>query len=143
MNIVLLLSAKLIRFFATARLSLSWKGEPKIRRVTVSHLPAYHQQRLPRSNGLSTDLRSAVESDPPPQVAKNHWICLLECGTRLRTEDLSSTPAIHVENHDDSVSPALPTTSTGHSRKPSDPTLLSPGILKPGRRSIDTPADER
>ena len=58
------------------------------------------------------------------------------------TEDLSSTPAIHVDSHDDSVSPALPTTSTGHSRKPSDPTLLSPGILKPGRRSIDTPADE-
>ena len=58
------------------------------------------------------------------------------------TEDLSSTPAIHVGDHDDSVSPALPTTSTGHSRKPSDPTLLSPGILKPGRRSIDIPADE-
>jgi len=58
------------------------------------------------------------------------------------TEDLSSTPAIHVGEHDDSISPALPTTSTGHSRKPSDPTLLSPGILKPGRRSIDTPADE-
>ena len=58
------------------------------------------------------------------------------------TEDLSSTPAIHVGEHDDSVSPALPTTSTGHSRKLSDPTLLSPGILKPGRRSVDTPADD-
>ena len=58
------------------------------------------------------------------------------------TEDLSSTPAIHVANHDESASLAFPTTSSGHSRKPSDPTLLSPGILKPGRRSIDTSADE-
>jgi Ca2+-transporting ATPase len=58
------------------------------------------------------------------------------------TEDLSSTPAIHVDNHDESVSLTLPTTSSGHSRKPSDPTLLSPGILKPGRRSFDTTGDE-
>ena len=53
------------------------------------------------------------------------------------TEDLSSTPAIHVASHDESVNPALPTTSTGHSRKPSDPSLLSPGVLKSGRRSVD------
>jgi len=58
------------------------------------------------------------------------------------TEDLSSTPAIHVDDHDDSVSPALPTSSSTHSRKPSDPTLLSPGILKPVRRSVDSTADE-
>ena len=58
------------------------------------------------------------------------------------TEDLSSPPVIHVDNHDDSVSPALPTTSSGHSRQPSDPTLLSPGILKPGRRSVDTTGSE-
>jgi len=49
------------------------------------------------------------------------------------------TEDIHVG---DPVSPALPTTSTGHARKPSDPRLLSPGILKPGRWSIDTPGDD-
>jgi len=58
------------------------------------------------------------------------------------TEDLSSTPAIHVDKHEESVSPAPPTTSAGHSKKPSDPSLLSPGILKSGRRSTDTNADE-
>ena len=58
------------------------------------------------------------------------------------TEDLSSTPAIHVDSNEDPDSSAFPTTSTGHARKPSDPSLLSPGILKPGRRSFDTSASE-
>ena len=57
-------------------------------------------------------------------------------------EDLGSTAAIRNDNHDGSVPPAPSITSSGHSRQPSDPTLLSPGILKPGRRSIDTSADE-
>jgi len=56
------------------------------------------------------------------------------------TEDLSSTPAIHVDNREGPASSSLPT--TGHGRKPSDPSLLSPGILKPGRRSVDTSASE-
>jgi len=55
------------------------------------------------------------------------------------TEDLSSTPAIHVDDHEDFIS-SFPT--SGHARKPSDPSLLSPGILKPGRRSVDTSASE-
>jgi Ca2+-transporting ATPase len=38
--------------------------------------------------------------------------------------------------------PGVSTTSSGHSRKPSDPTLLSPGILKPGRRPPDTTGNE-
>ena len=59
------------------------------------------------------------------------------------TEDLSTTPAIHVDDLDEPGSPTLPVaTSSGHSRTPSDPTLLSPGILRTGRRSIDTSADE-
>ena len=58
------------------------------------------------------------------------------------TEDLSSTPAIHVDSHEEATSSALPTTSTGHAKRPSDPSLLSPGILKPGRRSFDTTASE-
>ena len=53
---------------------------------------------------------------------------------------LNSTPAIHVDNDDVSVSSALPIISTGHARKPSDPSLLSPGILKHGRRSFNTSA---
>ena len=52
------------------------------------------------------------------------------------TKDLSSTLAIHIDDHDDLVSPALPTMSISHSRKPSDPTLLGPRILKPGRHSL-------
>ena len=58
------------------------------------------------------------------------------------TEDLSSTPVIHVDSHEVSDSPVPPTISTGHARKPSDPSLLSPGILKPGRRSFDTTASD-
>ena len=38
--------------------------------------------------------------------------------------------------------PGVSTTSSGHSRKPSDPTLLSPEVLKPGRQSFDTTGNE-
>jgi Ca2+-transporting ATPase len=70
----------------------------------------------------------------------------MDYGTRpeipsIVTEDLSSTPAIHVDSHYENVSLTLPTTSS-HSRRPSNLTLLSPGILKPGRRSFDTSSDE-
>jgi hypothetical protein len=56
------------------------------------------------------------------------------------TEDLSSTPAIHVDNREGVYLFCFPT--TGHARKPSDPSLLSPGILRPGRRSVDTSASD-
>jgi len=56
-------------------------------------------------------------------------------------EDLSSTAAIHVGEHNNSISPTLPTTSTGYTRKFSNPTVLTPTILKPGRWSIDTSAN--
>jgi Ca2+-transporting ATPase len=56
------------------------------------------------------------------------------------TEDLSSTPAIHVDNREGSNPSSLPTTA--HARKPSDPSLLSPGILRLGRRSVDTSASD-
>lgn len=58
------------------------------------------------------------------------------------TEDLSSTPVIHVDEHEEFVPPALSTSSTSHSRQPSDPFLLSPGPPKLGRRSFDTTASD-
>ena len=57
------------------------------------------------------------------------------------TEDLSSTPTIYTGDHDNLASSALPTTSTSHSMKPSDPTPPNLRIPKHGR-SIDTPTDE-
>jgi P-type Ca2+ transporter type 2C len=58
------------------------------------------------------------------------------------TEDLSSTPVIHVDHPEEFVSPAFPAPSACHSTENSDPFLLSPGPQKSGRRSIDTNADE-
>ena len=59
------------------------------------------------------------------------------------TEDLSSTPVIHVDRPEEFVFPALPAPSTSDSREPtSDPFLLSPGPQKSGRRSTDTSVDE-
>ena len=58
------------------------------------------------------------------------------------TEDLSSNPAIRVDDNAEFVFPPLPTSSAGHSRNNSDPLLLSPGIPWSGRRSFDTSADE-
>jgi len=56
------------------------------------------------------------------------------------TEDLSSTPAIHADSREGPASSSLPTTS--HGRKSSDPSLLGPRILKPGRRSVNTSASK-
>lgn len=59
------------------------------------------------------------------------------------TEDLSSTPVIHVdEGHEEFVSLNSPPSSTSHSSELSDPFMLTPGPPRPGRRSIDTTADE-
>jgi hypothetical protein len=61
--------------------------------------------------------------------------------TAILTEDPNPTPATHIGNNDEGVSPALDTTSTNDSRKPSDP-ALSAGILKSSGRSVDTSAEE-
>ena len=58
------------------------------------------------------------------------------------TEDLSPTPVIHVNEPQEFVPVAFPTPSTGYSKESSDPSMLSPGILKSGRRSFDSTADE-
>ena len=52
----------------------------------------------------------------------------------IAREDLGSA---RLDNNDDPTSPSLPTTSHALPRKPSDPTLLSPG-----RQSVDTYVDE-
>jgi hypothetical protein len=58
------------------------------------------------------------------------------------TEDLSSTPVIHVNDHEEPLPSAPRISSSSHSRKSSDPFLLSPGLPISGRQSIDTTADE-
>ena len=57
------------------------------------------------------------------------------------TEDLSSTPVIRVDELQEFVSHSLPISANGHLRKPSDPSMLRPGIPKSGRRSLDTDED--
>jgi len=56
------------------------------------------------------------------------------------TEDVSPIPTTHVDNHEGPTSSSLPTTD--HGRKPSDLSLLSPGILEPRKRPADTSASE-
>ena len=58
------------------------------------------------------------------------------------TEDLSSNPAIRADDDAEFVFPTLPTSSAGHSRNNRDPFLLSPGIPRSSRRSVDTSVDE-
>ena len=58
------------------------------------------------------------------------------------TEDLSSNPAVRVDDDAEFVFPTLPTSSADHSKNNSDPLLLSPGIPRSGRWSFDTSADE-
>lgn len=58
------------------------------------------------------------------------------------TEGLSSIPVIRIDDHEESSASTLPTTDINHPEKPSDPSLLSPGILRPGRRSFDTTASD-
>ena len=58
------------------------------------------------------------------------------------TEDLSSNPAIRADDDAEFVFPTLPTSLVGHSRNNRDQLLLSPGIPRSGRRSVDTSADE-
>ena len=54
-----------------------------------------------------------------------------------------STPTTYVDNHDQSPSPAPPSSSTRHSKKPSDPSMLNPVTLKSDRRwSVEASADE-
>ena len=57
------------------------------------------------------------------------------------TEDLSSTPVIHVDHYAEFVPLVLPSLDN-YSRGSSDPFLLSPGLPMPNRRSIDTTGDE-
>jgi Ca2+-transporting ATPase len=49
-------------------------------------------------------------------------------------EGLSSTPVIPIDTKDKSPSPVLPSLSTGHSKKPSDPPMLCSVIFKSDRR---------
>lgn len=55
------------------------------------------------------------------------------------TGGLGSIPTIHVEAHDEAMSPTFP---TSYLNKPSDPTLSSSEILKPGMGPADGCADE-
>ena len=72
----------------------------------------------------------------------------MDSGTKLENpsiviEDLSSTPTTYADNHDQSPSPAPPSSSTRHSKKPSDPPMLDPVILESDRRrSVEASADE-
>lgn len=58
------------------------------------------------------------------------------------TEDLIISTATHVDDDEYSISPTLPTISSGHSEKFGNPTFPNSGILTPSRRSIDISADE-
>jgi len=55
------------------------------------------------------------------------------------TGELDSIPVIHVDTHGEVISPTLPIV---YLNKPSDPTLSSSAILKPGMGLADGCADE-
>ena len=55
------------------------------------------------------------------------------------TEELGSTPAIHIDTHDEVIPPTLPTI---HRNEPNGPTLFSSRVFNPGMASVNNYADE-
>jgi len=60
------------------------------------------------------------------------------------TEDLRSmsTPVIYIDDHNQSPSSTLPSSSAGRTKEPSGPSILNPSILKSDRWSVETSAEE-